>query len=257
MRTPAKKIIFDILYVAISIGLVFAVWSVAAAVVGTKFILPTVSETFSAFGTVFGNTEFWSGLGGTLARSLLSFAVSLACFALLFFVCTAFVPCARIIEPIVSALRTLPTMAVSLILAIWAGGYYAPVIIGVLVTLPYMYSGAKARNATVQTELRELCGLLGAGRFQTFRALWFPNLAAGLPEILSSGFSFGIKAVISAEILMQTANSIGHLMNLSKIYLETAMLIALVFIAVIVATGFEYAIKFSLRAALRKYREQL
>lgn len=259
MTRSARKILLNILYAAASIGLVLAVWAIAAAVVDTELILPSIGETFEAFGTIFGDptmrARLGAGLGGTLARSVLSFAVSFACFFLLFFLCTVFDVCARIVEPIISALRTLPTMALSLLLAIWAGGYYAPVIVGALVTMPYMYAAAKARNATVQKELEEICTLLGAGRVRTFCALWLPHVAAGLPEITSSAFSFGMKAVISAEILMQTADSLGHLMNLSKVYFETAMLIAFVFVAVVVAVASEYIIKLALRAALRKYEE--
>ncbi len=255
MRKSAKSIIIDILYAVISIALVLAVWSIAARIVGTKYILPTVGETFSELEAVLESKVFWSALGGTFARCALSFAVSVGLFFLLFFFCTVFKPCAKIVEPIISALRTLPTLAVSLILAIWAGGYYAPVIVGVFVTMPYMYAGVKARNATVQKELEEVCALCGAGRIRTFRALWFPNAAAGLPETLSSGFSFGVKAVISTEILMQTANSIGQLMNLSKVYLETAMLIAFVFVSVILSVALEYALRGVLSAVLKRYRD--
>ncbi len=254
MKPRLKKIFFDILYAAIAIALVIAVWSIAAAMIGAPFILPTVGETFEALGGVLKNPAFWAGLGGTLLRSVFGFAISVACFFLLFFVCSVFEPCAKIIEPIISALRALPTLAVSLILAIWAGGYYAPVIIGVLVTLPYMYASVKARNAAVEPELKEICVMFGAGRVQTFKTLWLPHAAAGLPETLSSGLSFGIKAVIAAEILMQTADSLGQLMNLAKVYLETAMLIAFVFVAVIAAVVLEYLLKIVLRAALAKYR---
>ncbi len=255
MKKSAKSILFDILYAVVSVALVLAVWSIAARIIGTEYILPTVGETFEELEAVLKSEIFWSALGGTFARSAVGFAVSVVLLFLLFFFCTVFTPCAKVIEPIISALRTLPTMAVSLILAIWAGGYYAPIIVGVFVTMPYMYAGVKARNATVQKELKEVCAICGAGRMQTFRALWFPNAAAGLPVILSSGLSFCVKAVISTEILMQTANSIGQLMNLSKVYLETAMLIAFVFVSVILSVALEYALRGALSALLKRYRD--
>ena len=253
MSKSAKKFSLNILYAVASVALVLAVWSVAAQIVGTKFILPTVGETFSELGDVLESKTFWSALGGTFARSGIGFAAATVCFFALFFFCSVFEPCAKIFEPIISALRTLPIMAVSLILAIWAGGYAAPVIVGVLVAVPYMYASVKARNATVEKELKEICVLCGAGRVRTFAALWFPHAAAGLPETLSSGFSFCVKAVVSAEILMQTANSIGQLMNLSKIYLETAMLIAFVFSTVILTVAVEYIMRAALSIALKKY----
>lgn len=253
MTKPAKKIISEVVYAVIVVGIVLAVWSVAAKIVGTSLILPTVGETFSAFSVVFYLGAFWTGLGGTLLRSVIGFAVSLVCFAPIYFFCTTFLPFARLTEPIISALRALPTMAVTLVLAVWAGGYYAPIIIAVLVIVPYIYSSVKSRNSAVPKELKEICVICGAGRTATFFALWFPHAAAGLPETLSSGFSFGVKAVVAAEILMQTANSLGQLMNLAKVYFETAKLIAFVFIAVATSVILEYLLRVVLGLLLKRY----
>lgn len=255
MKAPVKKVLTEFAFAALAVGLVAAVWSVAAAVIGTELILPTVGDTFSVLGGILKSSTFWTGIGGTFLRSTIGFVVSVALFAVLYFLNTVFTPCAKVTEPIISALRTLPTMAVTLILAIWVGGYVAPIVIGVLVVTPYLYSSIKARNASVPVELKEICVLCGAGRIKTFFVLWFPHAAAGLPETLATGFSFGVKAVIAAEILMQTAESLGQLMNLSKIYFETSMLIAFVLTAVAASVAAEFILRAVLKAALVKYKD--
>ena len=76
-----------------------------------------------------------------------------------------------------------------------------------------------------------------------------------MPDALSSAFSYNVKAVIGAEILVQAAGSLGMLMNLAKAYLMTASLIAMTFFAVVLAVASELALRALLNFALAKYRE--
>ncbi len=254
MRAVYKKIAFNALYASAATAMVFCVWWAASAAVGSQFILPDIPATFEALGELLALRAFWTGLGGTLCRCIISYALSVALAGVLYFLCVSFMPVRRIVSPIVSFLRSLPTMAVSLILAIWARAA-APVVLGVLVIMPYVYSVLFARNSTVPPELIEICRLCGASRAREFGSVWLPHAAAAFPEILSGAMSFNIKVVIAAEILMQTARSVGMLMQLANIYLETATLIALVFVAVVLSVAAELVIKLVLRAALGKYRE--
>lgn len=255
MKNRIKKLSVNLAFAAVAVGIVLAIWSIAAAAIGTEIIMPSVATALSALGDILQSRTFWLSIGGTFLRGTIGFALSAALAFALYFVNTVFTACAKITEPIISALRALPTMAVTLILAIWVGGYAAPVVICVLAVAPYLYANVKARNAAVPTELKEICRLCGAGRAKTFFVLWLPHAAAGFPESLSTGFSFGVKAVIAAEILMQTADSLGQLMNLSKIYFETAMLIAFVFTAVVAAVVAEFVIRSALDLALKKFKD--
>lgn len=255
MTKRVRKTLYNILYVVIVIGVLLGVWAVAALAADSEFVLPDIAQTFDTFGIVFKNPNFWRGLAGTLVRSIVGYAISLALFFVLFWLAVAFDGFAKVIEPIISALRSLPAVAVTLILTLAVGANGTPVVLGVLVIMPIMYSSARARTATVPTELKEVARLCGANRAQTFKALWLPCAAGGLPETLASAFSYNIKAVVGAEILAQTADSLGMLMKLSQQYLQTAMLIALVIIAVVVAVIAETVLRLVLGFALRKYKE--
>ncbi len=248
-----RKIAYNVLYAIILVAIVFAAWAIAAAAIDSEFVLPGIADTFAELGRVLTLKTFWTALSGTLLRSLIGYSISLALFFALFFFATAFTSVRKITQPLISAMRTLPTMAVALILAVWAGVYAAPIVLGVIVILPQLYSSATAHNASVPTELVEVNRLCGATKTQNFFSLYLPYAASAFPESLASAFSFNIKIVIAAEILMQTANSLGMLMRLSEIYLQTASLIAMTFAAVVVSVACEFAIRSVLKLALRKY----
>lgn len=251
--TKAKKVLYNAAYAAGVIAIVFVVWAASAAAIGSRYVLPNIPDTFDALGDVITGAPFWRGLAGTLLRCVISYAVSLGIALVLFFLCTAYKRFGRLAEPIISALRSLPAVAVTLIFIISVGGRWTPVVLGVIVIMPIMYSAARARISTVPRELDELCEQFGTNKFQKFGALWFPQLAGALPDILSSAFSYNIKAVIGAEILAQTASSLGMLMTLEQASLQTARLIALVFATVMISVAAESVIKHTLGFALKKY----
>ena len=255
MNGTIKKAAVNALYVVVVIGAVLAVWWAAAELTDSELVLPGISATFSEFGTVFGNPEFWTGLSGTLLRSVLAYVISIVLFFATYFFAVSFGPFARAADIFVSALRSLPAVAVTLILILAVGGKGTPVVLGVIVIYPMMYSAARARTATVPAELKEVCLICGAGKIKTFSSLWLPRLAGGLPDMLSSAFSYNIKTVIGAEILAQTADGLGMLMKLSQIYLESAMLVAFVIAAVAVSVVCELILKLVLKAVLYKFSD--
>lgn len=241
------------MFVVIACAVVLVAWYFASVAVDSEFIVPGVDSAFRALGFVLKTEEFWYGLSGTLFRCVVGFAIAFLLFFVTFYLSTAFYTFRRIIEPILSALRSLPAVAVTLILIIAAGADGAPVILGVTVIYPVMYSSARSRVATVEKELLEICRLCGASRFATFRAVWFPCLAGGLAENAASAFSYNVKAVVGAEILAQTAKSLGMLMKLSQIYLQPEMLVAYVICAVVAAAVCEGVLRVALGAAFKKY----
>lgn len=255
MNYALKKALYNVIYCVAVIGIVLIVWSVAAAIVGSEFVLPDLKQTFSALGDILKNKTFWLGLRGTMLRSVIGFVISFALFFVLFFLSTAFDGFRKVVDPLISALRSMPSVAITLILALVVGGFGTPVVLGVLVIMPIMYSAARARTATVPKELSEICLLYGANKRKTFTALWFPCLASALPETLGTSFSYNIKAVIGAEILAQTADSLGMLMKIAQMYYETAMLIAFVAVSVVVAVICETALRGILKICLRKYSD--
>ena len=253
MTRVRKKILADVLFTAVAVALVLVVWYAVSAAVDSEFIVPSVGAAFRALAFVFETEQFWTGLGGTLLRCVWGFAAAFVLFIVTFGLSTAFYSFRKIAEPIISALRSLPAVAVTLILIISVGAKIAPVVLSVTVIYPIMYSSAKARAATVSRELKEICRICGASRWATFKALWFPCIAGGLAENAATAFSYNVKAVVGAEILAQTASSLGMLMKLSQINLQPDLLVAYVISAVVVGALCEWILRVLLSVALKKY----
>ena len=95
-------------------------------------------------GKQFVSSVFWTAFLHTLLRTLISFVVSLMLGIVLALLSEFFGWLRAFIAPVVTVLRTLPTMAVILILLIWTNPLVAPAVVSVLVLFSPVYAASIA-----------------------------------------------------------------------------------------------------------------
>lgn len=125
-----------ILFSVAALIAVWLVWIVAFRIIANDYILPSFSETAAALFQTLGEGAFWRAILNTLGRTLLAFAVSIVLGVGLALLARLFRGVRSFFAPLISILRTLPTMAVILILLIWTTPSVAPVIVAGLVLFP-------------------------------------------------------------------------------------------------------------------------
>lgn len=223
----------------ISVLAMLALWAAAARVADSEFILPNIGQTFKSFFKLFGEEEFYRALFGTLARTFIAFFISLAAAFSLAAAAKKSVAAERFIKPFISVARALPTVAVVLLLLVWTSSKVAPVIVTMLVVLPTEYTGAYNALSGVDENTISALKLFGVSERDLFFRV---KLKQTLPEVYSlvgSGLSLNLKLMVAAEVLAQTARSMGYLINTAKIYFEISKMIAVVLVTVILGGGIE------------------
>lgn len=234
-----KKTIENLAYTAIGVAAILLLWSAAALAADSEYILPTVGQTLSAAFSLLKSKAFYLSLGGTLLRAFLSFAIS-------FFIAFAFAFFSykserfqKIAAPFVKTIRALPTVAVVLLLLFWTNSRVAPVIVTMLVVLPSLYTDLLNAFFGIDKEAVEMCKCFSVSRKEVLFKVEIPQ---ALPPTLYSagaGLSLNLKLMVAAEVLAQTANSMGYLLNTAKVYFEIADMLALVVVTVVIGTAIE------------------
>ena len=231
MKKTKIEIIKDVLIPIGVLVLALIVWQIAAAIAKAK---TTPAITFVAIIDVFKQAVFWRSLGATFLRALIAFAVSFA----LAFVCAIIAGCndiaLRIFSPIITAVRSAPTMAIVLLFIITVTANVTTVLVGTLVLFPTFYAALLPVAKSVNKDLVELSLVCGASRLQRLRYVYLPTMAPAAIENGIAGLSLAIKLIVSAEVLAQTARSIGMMMQSARAYLEADRLLALTIIVVVV-----------------------
>ncbi len=223
-----------------SIVIIFALWGMASLSIGNEYILPSVKKTFKALLSLGKRNEFYVALFSTLLRSLIAFVLSFALGFGLAFLRSRKEIVSRLIDPIISVIRALPTIAVVLLLLFWTNSRVAPIIVTLLVVLPTSYTNLYAGFSSVNKNAVEAGKVDGANGWQLFVFIEFPQITPVFYKAIGSGFSLNFKLMVAAEVIAQTADCLGYMLNTSKIYFEVAEMMALVLVSVAVGVVIEF-----------------
>ncbi len=234
-----KQKIFDLIFSAAAILALWIAWTVAYFAAGNSYVVPSFSETVAETGHLLIDPVFWRAFGGTVWRTAEAFFISFALGVGIALLACIFDPVRAFFAPIVSVLRTVPTMAVVLILLIWTSPALAPVVIAALVLFPVLYRSTLTSLTEVKREYGEVAAAYKIPRARQAFKMYLPLSAPPVLSQLGAAFSLGLKITVSGEVLSATARSLGSMMQQAQGYLETPRLIALTLLAVLAGFIFE------------------
>lgn len=226
---------------ACAVVLIFLIWIIAYYSVKNDYLIPSISATFKSFGECFISAEFWTAFSFTLLRTFSAFLLSFILAAALAALSSVSKIFSAIVSPFTAILRTVPTMAVILILLVWTTPKQAPVIVTCLVLLPIIYAQILTSLESIDAGVKNMAKVFSLTKAQKVFKIYLPHT---LPSVLSqtgANISFGLKLTVSAEILCATYKSLGGLMQNAKLYLEMPRLAALTVLAVIAGFVIEAA----------------
>lgn len=230
MKKHKREILKDVLIPIGVLVVAIGIWQAAAWITSAK-VTPIV--TFSAILDVIKENVFWRSFGATLLRAIIAFAVSFV-LAFIFAILSSNDIVSRILSPIITALRSVPTMAIVLVFILTVSANVTTVLVGMLVLFPTFYAALLPAAKGINKDLIEISLVSGASRLQRFRFVYLPSMGPAAVENGIAGFSLAIKLIVSAEVLAQTAKSIGMMMQTARAYLELERLLALTILVVMV-----------------------
>lgn len=242
MKQFIKKRAKSIICSVAAIVLMWLVWLIAYFAVGNDFVVPSFSDTMVSFGKCLTEAPFWKAFFSTFLRTLEAFVISFALSAALAAL-AAFSKTARtIIAPFMAVLRTLPTLAVVLLLLIWTNAQAAPVIVTVLVLFPVSYAQILAAADGVDDGLIQMAKVYKIKKSTQIFSIYIPLVAPNILTQTGANISLGLKIMISAEVLCATAKSLGGLMQTAKsVYYDMPRLAALTIAAVLLGLIVDFA----------------
>lgn len=251
MKSGRVVKVVSLLYPLITVGLVFAVWAVAAYAVDLPIVLPTIGETFRGLGELLASADFYAAAGGTLLRTLIGFAISLILALAMALPAAFFKPVEKLLAPLVLISRAVPTMSIILLCLLWVSNRILPVVVSVFIVFPVLYTTILNAVQSVDKKLVQMSRVYKVPKVRRAAKLYIP---LSMPSILSgvqSTLGLMVKLVIAAEVMSNTARSIGQSMNLAHQYLETDIVLAYTLAAIALSAILEGAVILVKKFALR------
>lgn len=236
----------------ITVAVIVLLWAAAALAVDSEYILPTVGETVTALFELFKSAEFYRAFFGTFLRSVIAFLISFVFAFIVALLSYKSDKAKRLLSPLIVIIRALPTIAIVLLLVVWTNSRVAPVIVTFLVVFPTLYNNLYAALCGIDKDLNEMCRVFGVSEKVRLKKVVFPQIAPEFISAAGAGLTLNLKLMVAAEVLSQTARSMGYLLNTSKIYFEIATMLALVLVTVITGLVIEWAFSFWAKKAVKK-----
>lgn len=239
----------NILISLLAVAAMWLIWIIAYYAIANDYIIPSFRDTFiSLWRDCIASGAFWIAFGNTFLRTLLAFAISFLIAAALACVCAISKKAAAFVMPFMVFLRTLPTLAVILLLLIWTTPRVAPVVVTSLVLFPMIYARIYAAIDGIDGGIRQMLKVYAIPKSRAIFNIYLPLIAPETLPQTGADISLGLKVMISAEVLASTFKSLGGMMQESRLYLEMPRLAALTLLAVL--TGLIVDIAFSQLARL-------
>ena len=234
MKNKLAKIT-NIIYPLIGVAAFLLLWFVVAKVVDIELILPTPAMAFKEFFLLWGEKSFWMAVGNTLLRTIVAFVIAFLLAMILSIISYLCEPFKRIISPLIIILRATPTMSIILLAIIWMTSKTSPILISFLIIFPILYSDFYSALEGIDKGLIEMSNSYNVPISTQIKELYVPSTLPYVFASVKSTLSFTVKIMVSAEVLAQTADSMGNSMQIAKIYLDTAGLLGWTVMAIILS----------------------
>lgn len=226
-----------------------AIWEIAYLIIHKDLLLASPLQVFRKLEMI-REPSFLSAVGMTTLRSMEAWAIAILTGALLAVICYFSKSAKMLTEPLMSMVRSTPVASFIILALVWLGSSNAPVLAGVLMAVPIVFSGVTEGIMSTDKELLEMAEIFRFGRRKKFFNVELPSLLRNAAESCVTCIGLCFKATVAAEVIGVPKKAIGSMMYDAKKYMETDTLIAWTLIVVLISIALEKILGYLIRKGI-------
>ena len=232
--------------------LALLVWQLAAGWVDNRLLLVGPIQVLARLLELVKTREFWMACGFTFTRITLGFLLGFCLAMVLAVLSSRFSLLEILIQPYLTAVKTVPVASFIVIALLWLSGRRLSVFISFLMVLPVLYSNFLAGIRSADGKLLEMARVFRMSYGNRVRAIYLPALEPHCLSGCRSALGLCWKAGVAAEVIGVCSGSVGGMLYDAKIYLEISDLFAWTLVIVLLSVGFEWIFLRLLKWLMRK-----
>lgn len=234
-----------------SIIVLFSLYELFSRIVDKAIILPSCLEIMNEVIVIVSRADFGDIVFSTLSKTLTAFVSVLTISLVLGILAGYFKGLALFLFPMVTLLRTIPTVSIIIIILIWFGREVGPIFIVGLVVFPILYELISQSMNQVDADLRDVCYLFGGTPLEKFKALYYPQVLLSLYSGIQATLGLAFKVMVMAEVMAQSRLGIGQALNYEKTYLNMAGGLAWSILLMMIVLVFDAMVSYLMKKLLR------
>ncbi len=202
------------------------VWQLGACLVDNRILLVGPLETLATLAKQASAGNFWLTVGSTLLRIGAGFTAGFALGLLLAAFSGHFSLAEEVLSPVMSLLKAIPVASFVVLFLIWWRSGVLATAVSFCIVLPNIYVNTLEGIRHVDRRLLEMAQVLRIPAWNRFFYIYRPALKPYLDSAIRISAGMSWKSGVAAEVIGIPALSVGEQLYLSKIYLDTAGVLA-------------------------------
>lgn len=227
------------LLLALSILFWLGVWNLASMALGREILLPSPLNAARALLALLGQERFWRTVLFSFSRIASGFGLALGFGIALAAAASRFGAVRILLAPPVALMHATPVASFIILVLLWVDSANSSFPVSFLMVFPVLYTSALSGLDAADRKLLEMARVF---RVPLWRRAFYIYLPGALPFFLSGcrvALGLSWKSGVAAEVISQSAVTIGGSLYLSKLYLETPALFAWTAVIIVVSRLFE------------------
>lgn len=226
------------------------VWTLCYSIVGRDLLIASPMAVFKKLEMVF-TLPFWECVGISCLRTMEAYIIGIAAACLLAVACSASKLADLLIKPALTAIRATPVASFIILALVWLSSARVPVLAGVLMVVPVVFSNVYEGIRGTDTNLLELAKMYQWGKLKTVMKIYIPSLFPLFIAACEASIGLCFKATIAAEVIGTPKYAIGSQLYMSKIYLETDGVMAWTTVIILLSVIMEKLLKRLIHRSIR------
>ncbi len=216
-----------------------AVWHIASVRIGKDILLVSPIEVVKTLFTFIREASFWHTVGFSFVRIVGGFFSALAAGVLLAALSFA-VPFVRaLLSPLTAAVKATPVASFIILALLWIPSRNLALFISMLMVFPVIYTNTLTGILSVDKKLLEMAKVFRVPFGKRLLYIYLPDVMPFFVSACKVSLGLCWKSGVAAEVIGQPDGSVGDRLYRSKIYLETADLLAWTVVIIIISAVFE------------------
>ena len=239
-----------------AIAIVVAVWQLVYQIgFFDKVVLPSPLQVWKSLVHDLGNGVIWRNTQASLFRLLIGFVISVAAGTVFGVMEVAWAFFERSFGSLVIGLQSLPSIAWLPLAVLWFGLSEQAVLFVVIIgSFPAVALATMNSIRQVPPLLERAGRTLGAKGWRLYGHVVLPAAVPGYVGGLQQGWAFAWRSLMAGELILAANNGLGGLLTRSQQNLETATVIAVMVVIVIIGMAVDLVVFGALDSRIRTRR---
>ena len=228
-----KNIIFNIL----GLLFVFILWYILSVIYNNSLVIPKIKEVLTALTKLLTSARFYTLFLTMIVRIILTLVCSLVIAIILSILSFISESIHSFLNPIIVIMKTVPIIAIIILLLMSIGMKIAPYVATAFVIVPLVYemvyASLKNIDSTITEDIKTITGINLTVIFKFYLPLVFPSIVTSLIQ----SFGLGLKVMLMAEFISPMRDTFGAEINryynlnmMSEVFAIVIIVIIVVFI---------------------------